>query len=92
MTPSPFFKFFLFLCPLIPAIGKDIQELYCRHLPHLIPGASASLRHKVYIRNPTPLFSKSSCSCIFLKVFLLISLSGIFIASSLQEVRESLIN
>ena len=84
MSPFPFLNLFLLSRHLVISVAEDVQEFHCSHLPYLVPRASASLRHRIYIRNPTPLVSKSSCSCIILKVFILLSLSGISIATSLQ--------
>ena len=85
MSLFPFFKFRLLLLHLVLPVGEDVQKLNRSHPEHIIPGATAGLRHGIHIVYPSPLVSKAfSCSTILSRIFLFSFPSGIFSASSLE--------
>ena len=82
MCVSPFLQFLFLLFCLVFPVGNDVQKLQCSHPPHIIPGASAGLGHRIHIGYPSPLvlirLSRDlilSSICILLVSFLIALIS-----------------
>ena len=85
MSPFPLFDFSLVPLRLVLPVAEEVEEFDCGHMEYIVPGASAGLRYRIYIRNPSPLVPKAvSCSSILFRIFSLSVLSLIPFAIRLE--------